>query len=120
VVIIVGRVFGVACESYGRINKGLNLRFAWPSATWGSLPIARGVRTAYEREIGAAQNPEAKTRELESFYSQFYSPFRTAERFGILEIIDPHEKRPLLFSWIKQAYRILNQRLGKMYRGMRS
>ena len=120
VAIIVGRVFGVAGESYGRITKGLDLRFAWPSATWGSLPIEGGVRAAYKREIDAAQDPEAKTKELEGFYSQFYSPFRAAERFGILDIIDPRETRPLLCSWIEQAYRILPQQLGPTYRGMRS
>jgi acetyl-CoA carboxylase carboxyltransferase component len=120
VAIIVRRVFGVAGESYGRITKGLNLRFAWPSASWGSLPIEGGVRAAYKREIDSAPDPEAKIKELESFYDQFYSPFRTAERFGILDIIDPRETRPLLCRWIEQAYRILPQQLGPTYRGMRA
>jgi len=119
VAIIVRRLFGVAGSSYGRITKGLNLRFAWPSATWGSLPIEGGVRAAYKREISSAPDPEAKTRELEDYYSQFYSPFRTAERFGVLDIIDPRETRPLLCRWIQQAYRVLPQQLGPTYRGIR-
>jgi acetyl-CoA carboxylase carboxyltransferase component len=119
VAIIIRRAFGVAGAGYGRATKGINLRFAWPSGIWGSLPLEGGVKAAYKKEIAAASDPEAKTKELESFYTQFYSPFRTAERFGILDIIDPRETRPLLCSWIEQAYRILPRQLGPTQRGMR-
>ena len=120
VAILIRRVFGVAGSSYGRITKGLNLRFAWPSAIWGSLPIEGGVIAAYKREINSSSDPELKTRELEKYYGQFYSPFRTAERFGVLDIIDPRETRSLLCGWIEQAYQILPQQLGPTYRGMRA
>ena len=116
--IIIRRVFGVAGSSYGRL-RDLNLRYAWPSAFWGSLPIEGGVRAAYKREIEAADDPEARTRELESHYDRLQSPFRTAERFGILDLIDPRETRPLLCDWAEQAYRILPQQLGPTYRTMR-
>jgi hypothetical protein len=32
---------------------------------------------------------------------------RTAERFGIEEIIDPRETRPLLCDWVRDAYAVL-------------
>jgi hypothetical protein len=32
---------------------------------------------------------------------------RTAERFGIEEIIDPRETRPLLCDWVHDAYAVL-------------
>jgi len=35
------------------------------------------------------------------------NPLRTAERFGIEEIIDPRETRPLLCDWVKDAYAVL-------------
>jgi hypothetical protein len=35
------------------------------------------------------------------------SPLRTAERFGVEEIIDPRETRPLLCDWIHDAYAAL-------------
>ena len=118
VAIIVRRAFGVAGSSYGRL-RGLNLRFAWPSAMWGSLPIEGGVKAAYKREIESAPDPLSKTKELEESYDQLQSPLRTAERFGILDVIDPRETRPLLCDWIEQAYRILPQQLGPTCRGMR-
>ncbi|MFC1532882.1 acyl-CoA carboxylase subunit beta [Thermodesulfobacteriota bacterium] len=118
VAIIIRRVFGVAGSSYGRL-RDLNLRYAWPSAQWGSLPIEGGVRAAYKREIETSDDPESRTRELENYYEQLQSPFRTAERFGILDIIDPRETRPLLCDWIEQAYRILPRQLGATHRTMR-
>ena len=51
--VIVRKVFGVAGAGHGAHHR-LNLRYAWPSAEWGSLPIEGGVEAAYRREIEAA------------------------------------------------------------------
>jgi len=40
------------------------------------------------------------------------SPFRTAERFGVEEIIAPRDTRPLLCDWAARAYEILAHELG--------
>ncbi|HKY03460.1 MAG TPA: carboxyl transferase domain-containing protein, partial [Blastocatellia bacterium] len=86
--VILRRVFGVAGAAHGNA-QGLNLRYAWPSGDWGSLPIEGGVMAAYRREIEAAPDPETRRREIEDMLNQLRSPFRTAEGFGIEEIIDP-------------------------------
>ena len=40
------------------------------------------------------------------------SPFRTAEKFGILDIIDPRETRAILCDWIEDAWeRICTDRM---------
>lgn len=40
------------------------------------------------------------------------SPFRTAEKFGILDIIDPRETRSILCDWIEDAWeRVRSDRL---------
>jgi hypothetical protein len=44
---------------------------------------------------------------------------RTAERFGVLDIIEPASTRPLLCSWVEDAYRATSQRLGPVGRTMR-
>lgn len=115
---IVRKAFGVAGSAYGR-QDDLNLRYAWPSAIWGSLPIEGGVSAAYRRDIEASEDPEARRRELEQYYDNLQSPFRTAERFGVQDIIDPRETRPILCDWVEQAYNILPQQLGPTYRMMR-
>ena len=109
--IILRRCYGVAGAGHGNSDR-LNLRYAWPSADWGSLPIEGGVQAAYKRDIEAAENPDARRRELEAQLEQYRSPFRTAEAFGIEEIIDPRRTRPLLCDWVSMAYEILPSQLG--------
>jgi len=116
--IIMRKSFGVAGSGYGRL-AGLNWRVAWPSGYWGSLPLEGGVQAAYWREIQSAEDPEARLDELMTYYRQFESPFRTAERFGVQDIIDPRDTRPLLCDWIDMAYEVLPQQLGPVYRTMR-
>jgi acetyl-CoA carboxylase carboxyltransferase component len=116
--IIMRRCFGVAGAGHGNADR-LNLRYAWPSADWGSLPIEGGVMAAYKREIEAHPDPEARRREIEAMLDRVRSPFRTAEMFGIEEIIDPRETRRLLCDWVRDAYRIEATRLGPRARGMR-
>lgn len=108
--VIVRRCYGVAGGGHGR--DGLNLRYAWPSADWGSLPIEGGVQAAYRRDIEAAEDPNARRRELEEMLEEFRSPLRTAEAFGIEEVIDPRDTRPLLCDWVKLAYEIIPTQLG--------
>lgn len=109
--VIIRRCYGVAGAGHGNADR-LNLRYAWPSADWGSLPIEGGVQAAYRRDIEAAENPDARRRELEDMLEQYRSPFRTAEAFGIEEVIDPRDTRPLMCNWIRQAYEIIPTQLG--------
>ena len=60
----------------------LNLRYAWPSGDWGSLPIEGGLEAAYRRELEAAEDPVALRAEIEARLNAVRSPFRTAERFA--------------------------------------
>ncbi|MEE3289453.1 MAG: carboxyl transferase domain-containing protein [Pseudomonadota bacterium] len=107
---IIRRCYGVAGGGHGR--DGLNLRYAWPSADWGSLPIEGGVQAAYRRDIEAAEDPNERRRELEGMLEQFRSPLRTAEAFGIEEVVDPRETRPILCDWVNLAYEIIPTQLG--------
>ena len=116
--IILRRVFGVAGAAHGNA-QGLNLRFAWPSGDWGSLPIEGGVMAAYRREIEASPDPDARRREIEEMLNTLRSPFRTAEAFGIEEIIDPRDTRPILCEWVATAYEKLPSEIGPKRRGFR-
>ena len=109
--IIMRRAFGMAGGLHApKYFPQLNHRFAWPSARWGSIPVEGGVAAAYRNEIAAAENPDAKRAELEAYYNRIGSPFRTAERFGILDIIDPRETRGLLCDWIEDAWEAMKAR----------
>ncbi|NKB32451.1 MAG: methylmalonyl-CoA carboxyltransferase [Pseudomonadales bacterium] len=107
---LIRRCYGVAGGGHGR--DGLNLRYAWPSADWGSLPIEGGVQAAYRRDIEAAENPDERRRELEGMLEQYRSPLRTAEAFGIERVIDPRDTRPILCDWVNLANEIIPTQLG--------
>lgn len=109
--IIMRRAFGMAGGLHAPKHfPQLNHRFAWPSARWGSIPIEGGVSAAYRNEIAEADDPEAKRAELEAYYHRIGSPFRTAEKFGILDIIDPRETRGVLCDWIEDAWEAMKAR----------
>jgi acetyl-CoA carboxylase carboxyltransferase component len=106
--IILRRAFGMAGGMHApKYFPALNHRFAWPSARWGSIPIEGGVHAAHKQEIESADDPQAKRAELEAKYHHLGSPFRTAESFGILDIIDPRETRGILCDWIEDAWEVL-------------
>ena len=116
--ILIRRCFGVAGAGHGNA-QGLNLRYAWPSGDWGSLPIEGGVQAAYKRDIESSPDPDARRSEIENSLNRFRSPLRTAEAFGVEEIIDPRDTRPLLCEWIEQAYGMLPSELGPKARAYR-
>lgn len=121
--IVIRRAFGLAGSMLGPWNgpngTSLNHRFAWPSARWGSIPIEGGVAAAYKREIEAAPDSLARRQELEAYYHRLSSPFRTAEAFGVVDIIEPAETREVLCRWARDASRIAQTQLGPKRRTLR-
>ena len=93
--VMVRKAFGMAGLAQ-RNGSPAFLRYAWPSAQWGSLPIAGGVEAAYRAVIEAAPDPAAKRAEIEAKLEALQSPLRTAEAFGVEEIIDPRRTRSYL------------------------
>jgi acetyl-CoA carboxylase carboxyltransferase component len=73
----------------------------------GSLPLEGGIEAAYRAEIDAAGDPQAKLGEIEDRLNKLRSPFRTAEKFWVEEIIDPRETRPLLCDFARIAEPVL-------------
>jgi acetyl-CoA carboxylase carboxyltransferase component len=104
---------------HGPTGTALPHRYAWPSARWGSIPIEGGVAAAYKREIAEAADPLARRRELETHYHAIASPMRTAERFGVIDVIEPATTRPLLCTWVADAFRLAGLSLGPKRRTMR-
>jgi acetyl-CoA carboxylase carboxyltransferase component len=118
--VIVRKVYGIAGSAAGNASR-LNLRYAWPSGTWGSLPIAGGLEAAYRRELEASEDPVALRSEIQGRLDAVTSPFRTAERFNIEEIVDPRDTRRLLCEWAGRAHELVAQEMpgGPRARGLR-
>jgi acetyl-CoA carboxylase carboxyltransferase component len=116
--IIIRRVFGVG--GAGLVNRHRVVRrWAWPSADWGSLPVEGGIEAAYRADLEAAGDPAALLADIRTRLDAVRSPFRTAERFGVEDIIDPRETRPLLCEWVRDAYAVLPANPGRPSFGTR-
>lgn len=100
--ILIRKAFGVAGAAMHNASR-LPFRYAWPSGDWGSLPLEGGIEAAYRRELEAAADPVALRAEIEGRLNKVRSPFRTAEKFGIEEIIDPRDTRRVLCSFANLA-----------------
>jgi methylmalonyl-CoA decarboxylase subunit alpha len=109
-VFVIRRMFGVGGQAHHR-PSGMYRRYAWPSASWGSMHIVGGTSAAYRREIQEAPDPAAKQAEIERRLQQLASPFRTAEATG-QDIIDPADTRELLIDFVHDARRVLATQLG--------
>ncbi|MPZ98004.1 MAG: hypothetical protein GEU80_01490 [Dehalococcoidia bacterium] len=113
---LVRRAYGVAAGAHHNGNGPL---YAWPSGEWGSIPIEGGVWAAYRREIEAAPDPEQRRLELEALHEKDRSPFMRAEAFGLTDLVDPRETRPLTVEFVRRAQIALRTSVGPKQRLMR-
>ena len=115
ITVVVRKCYGMAGMAATDKN-GIGLKLAWPSAEWGSLPVEGGVAAAYKREIAAAADPKQRERELEAELRELTSPFRTAEAFGVEDIINPIDTRQYLCQFLDAAQGRLKTTLGPKLR----
>ncbi|MFM9864716.1 MAG: acyl-CoA carboxylase subunit beta [Micropepsaceae bacterium] len=100
--ILIRKAFGVAGAAMSNATR-LPFRYAWPSGDWGSLPLEGGIEAAYRRDLEAAEDPAKLRAEIDERLNRVRSPFRTAEKFGIEEIIDPRDTRKVLCAFANLA-----------------
>lgn len=100
--VILRNAFGVAGVVHQPADR-FSIRYAWPSAYWGSLPLEGGIEAAYRADIDAAEDRVGKLREIEERLNKLRSPFRSAEKFWVEEIIDPRKTRSLLCEFARLA-----------------
>ena len=67
------------------------------------MPPEGGVEAAFKAQIEAAPDPEAARREIHDRLERLRSPFRSAERFYVEEIIAPSETRRWLAEFAELA-----------------
>ncbi|RMZ88190.1 hypothetical protein DV736_g4575, partial [Chaetothyriales sp. CBS 134916] len=115
--VVTRRVFGVAGGVMIDCRDPL-MRVAWPSGNWGSLPLDGGIEVGHRfelKQIAQNEGPEAvkaKYKELEDMYIRYMNPVRTANAFGVEEIIDPKDTRKICCQWVKEMYgKVMDERL---------
>jgi len=120
--VITRRVFGVA----GGVmidSRDPVMQVAWPSGQWGSLPLDGGIEVGHRHELREAEKvgkKEERYRELEEEYLRLMNPVRTANAFGVEEIIDPKDTRGVCCRWAEGMYgelmreRLRNRAIGQI------
>jgi len=115
ITIQVRKAYGMAVSATA-VPDRLGLRLAWPSGEWGDMPIEGGVDAGFRREIEEADDPAARRREIEARLLEAASPWRTAEAFGVEDVIDPRETRPVVARFLNAALGGLATALGPQRR----
>ncbi len=81
-----------------------DVNFAWPSAEIAVMGPDAAVKIIHRREIAAAENPEAMTKELiEDYRERFANPFIAADRGYVDDVIEPRYTRSALIKALRMA-----------------
>jgi acetyl-CoA carboxylase carboxyltransferase component len=114
--VIIRKAFGVAGAGMCNHTR-YHYRYAWPSGDWGSLPLEGGIDAAYKAELAGAEDPAATRREIEERLNRVRSPFLTAEKFLVEDIIAPRHTRAYLCEFANLAAPL--RRAGRSSFGLR-
>ncbi|CAL5871936.1 uncharacterized protein PFLUO_LOCUS6191 [Penicillium psychrofluorescens] len=107
--VVTRRVFGVAGGVMLSCRDPV-MQVAWPSGQWGSLPLDGGIEVGHRHELREADKvgkKEERYKELEEEYLRLMNPVRTANAFGVEEIIDPKDTRKICCAWASHMYEVL-------------
>jgi len=97
--VITRKAYGGAYDVMSSKHIRGDLNFAWPTAEIAVMGPKGAVEILYRREIAAADDPEARTAELEAeFREKFANPYLAARRGYVDDVIDPRETRARLIS----------------------
>lgn len=102
ITVITRKAYGGAYDVMNSKHIGADMNYAWPSAEIAVMGAKGAAEIIFKREIGAADDKEAKWQEKEKLYSdKFANPYRAAERGFIDEVIVPAETRMKLIHAFK-------------------
>ncbi len=102
ITVITRKAYGGAYDVMNSKHIGADMNYAWPSAEIAVMGAKGAAEIIFKREIIAAEDKEAKWKEMELAYSDiFANPYRAAERGFIDEVIEPSETRLKLIHAFK-------------------
>ncbi|KAI9012339.1 propionyl-CoA carboxylase [Hyaloraphidium curvatum] len=105
--VVARKKYGVAGGILAARGEGgdamCNVRVAFPSGEWGSLPLQGGVEAAFKGRLEAIKDPAERERKREAIARKLRavsSPVRSAEAFDVEDIISPLETRTRIVEWL--------------------
>ena len=102
VVLRKGYGLGFIAMNGGR-GFGAELTVAWPTAEICAMSIEGAVDVAFRNEVTQADDPAARRAELVAQFRAQVNPLAAAQGFGVDDIIDPRDTRPLLIETLRRV-----------------
>ncbi len=107
VTVITRKAYGGAYDVMASKHIRADVNLAWPTAEIAVMGAEGAVKTIFRREIAAAKDPQAKTKELIDDYTQrFANPYIAAQRGYVDDVIEARRTRPL----VARAFRMLENK----------
>ncbi len=108
ITVITRKAYGGAYDVMNSKHIRGDYNFAWPTAEIAVMGAKGAVEILHRRDIAAAEDPEAKAKELEEEYSEtFCNPYMAAERGFVDDVIVPSETRIRLI----EAFELLENKV---------
>jgi propionyl-CoA carboxylase beta chain len=102
ITVITRKAFGGAYDVMGSKHLGADLNLAWPTAQIAVMGAQGAVNILHRRELGEAENPEARRAELMAAYEDtLLNPYVAAERGYVDAVIVPSETRAHLVKALR-------------------
>jgi len=100
--VITRKAYGGAYDVMSSKHIRGDLNLAWPTAEIAVMGPKGAVEILYRKEIGEADDPAARSAELEEeFREKFAHPYLAARRGFLDDVIDPRETRARLISGLQ-------------------
>ncbi len=100
--VITRKAYGGAYDVMNSKHIRSDYNVAWPTAEIAVMGTKGAVEIIFRREIAAADDPEAKQKELEAQYAEeFAHPYKAAARGFIDDVILPSETREKLINMLE-------------------
>jgi len=97
VTVVLRKAFGGSYLAMCSQEMGADVVFAWPSAEIAVMGAEGAVKLLYKKELAACEDPKeratASAEFIEAYRREFASPYLSAARGYINDIIDPSETR---------------------------
>lgn len=80
-----------------------DLAVAWPTAEICAMSVEGAVDVAYQKQVRAADDPEARRGELIARFKDQLGALHAAEHFGIDDVIDPRDTRSVILATLERC-----------------
>ena len=92
--VIMRKAYGGSYLAMCAQEMGADFVYAWPTAEIAVMGAEGAVKVLYRKELKEAEDPKAKAAELaEEYRREFASPYLSAARGYITDIVEPAETR---------------------------